>query len=85
MIDFHMHSYYSNDGEYSPAELVKKCSDADIHLMSIADHNTVRATEEALEAARSASITCLPGIEIDCTYENTDFHMLGYGAGTARI
>lgn len=79
MIDLHMHSYYSNDGEYSPAELVKKCSDADIHLMSIADHNTVRATEEALEAARSASITCLPGIEIDCTYENTDFHMLGYG------
>lgn len=54
MIDLHMHSYYSNDGEYSPAELVKKCSDADIHLMSIADHNTVHATEEALEAARSA-------------------------------
>lgn len=79
MIDLHMHSYYSNDGEFSPSELVKKCTEQDISIMSIADHNTVRATDEALEAARASGIAFLPGIEIDCTYENTNFHMLGYG------
>lgn len=79
MIDLHMHSYYSNDGEFSPSELVKKCTEQDISIMSIADHNTVRATDEALEATRAADIAFLPGIEIDCTYENTNFHMLGYG------
>ena len=79
MIDLHMHSYYSNDGEISPEELVKKCTEQDISIMSIADHNTVRATDEALEATRAADIAFLPGIEIDCTYENTNFHMLGYG------
>lgn len=79
MIDLHMHSYYSNDGEFSPSELVKKCADQDITIMSITDHNTVRATDEALKAARTAGIAYLPGIEIDCTYENTNFHMLGYG------
>ena len=79
MIDLHMHSYYSNDGEFPPSELVKKCTEQDISIMSIADHNTVRATDEALEAARAAGIAFLPGIEIDCTYENTNFHMLGYG------
>lgn len=79
MIDLHMHSYYSNDGEFSPSELVKKCADQDITIMSITDHNTVRATDEALKAARTAGIAYLPGIEIDCTYKNTNFHMLGYG------
>ena len=79
MIDLHMHSYYSNDGEISPEELVNKYQLSGASLMSIADHNTVRAVEEAASAAKAAGVAYIPGIEIDCTYENTNFHMLGYG------
>lgn len=79
MIDLHMHSSYSDDGEYSPAELVEKCFEAGIKIMSIADHNCARANAEAEEAAKAKSICYVPGIEIDCTYQDIDFHVLGYG------
>lgn len=79
MIDLHMHSSYSDDGEYSPSELVEKCFEAGIKIMSIADHNCVRANAEAEEASRTRNICYISGIEIDCTYQDTDFHVLGYG------
>ena len=30
MIDLHMHSYYSDDGEFQPEELVQKCKEEGI-------------------------------------------------------
>ena len=48
-IDLHMHSQYSVDGEILPAELVRKCKDAGIRIMAVADHNHTDGVEEALE------------------------------------
>lgn len=79
MVDLHMHSFYSDDGEFSPAELVEKCAAAGISLMSVTDHNCVRGTAEARECASRRGIRCLSGIEIDCRYSGLDFHLLGYG------
>lgn len=79
MIDLHIHSLYSSDGEFSPLELVEKCAEQGIGIMSICDHNTVRATGEAIPAAKEKGITYIPGIEIDCVYEHVNFHVLGYG------
>lgn len=79
MIDLHMHSRYSDDGEYTPAELVEQCAAQGIETMAITDHNCVRGVPEALEAAREKGITCIPGVEIDCVYEGVNFHVLGYG------
>nr|WP_330367082.1 PHP domain-containing protein [Enterocloster clostridioformis] len=45
LMDLHMHSYYSDDGEFSPGELVRQCSMNGIRIMAIADHNSVRANE----------------------------------------
>lgn len=78
MIDLHMHSYYSDDGEFPPAQLVEKCYEKGIRTMSITDHNTVRGTEEALQAAQEKDIRYIPGIEIDCTFQGMNFHVLGY-------
>ena len=47
MLDLHMHSRMSDDGEFSPAELVEKCRDAEIRFLSITDHNTLAALPEA--------------------------------------
>lgn len=79
MIDLHMHSKYSDDGEYSPSELVNRCDEAGIKIMSVTDHNCVRANAEAEKAAKEKGICYIPGIEIDCTYKNINFHVLGYG------
>ena len=40
LMDLHMHSYYSDDGEFSPEELVRQCAMSGIRVMSIADHNS---------------------------------------------
>lgn len=41
-IDLHMDTYYSDDGEFSPEEIVEKCHKAGIEIMAIADHNSVK-------------------------------------------
>lgn len=78
MIDLHIHSLYSSDGEFTPQELVEKCFKKGITMMSISDHNCVHANEEAINISNKMGITYITGIEIDCTYEDTNFHMLGY-------
>ncbi|QHQ61498.1 PHP domain-containing protein [Anaerocolumna sedimenticola] len=79
MIDLHMHSHYSEDGEYSPIELVEQCLVEKISVMSITDHNCVKANLEAQALAKSKGMKYISGIEIDCVYKNTNFHVLGYG------
>lgn len=74
-----MHSYYSDDGEFSPEELVEKCSGSGIKVMAIADHNSVRANAGAKKAANLAGITYIPAVEIDCTFQDVNLHVLGYG------
>lgn len=79
MTDLHMHSLYSEDGEFTPAQLVEQCAAQGITIMSITDHNSIRANWEAEQLAKKHGITYIPGIEIDCTFEDIGFHVLGYG------
>ncbi len=79
MIDLHMHSRYSEDGEFTPAELVEQCAEKGIFMMSVTDHNCAKANKEAAETAEKKGITYISGIEIDCTFRDTNFHVLGYG------
>lgn len=79
MIDLHMHSRFSEDGEFTPEQLVEQCAALGITTMSITDHNVARANEIAEIAAHAKGIRYIPGIEIDCTYEGVGLHVLGYG------
>lgn len=79
MIDLHMHSRYSEDGEFTPAELVEQCCRQGITTMSITDHNCARANAEARAQAEENGIRYISGIELDCTYKGLAFHVLGYG------
>ena len=78
-IDLHLHSKYSDDGELEPLELVKQCFEKSVKIMSITDHNCVKANAPAELAAQKVGIQYIPGIEIDCTFEEINFHILGYG------
>jgi Predicted metal-dependent phosphoesterases (PHP family) len=77
-VDFHIHSYYSDDGEFSPSTLVEMCANSKIDFMAISDHNTVAGIDEAMEKAKQLNIHCYPAIEIDCHYKGMNFHVLGY-------
>jgi predicted metal-dependent phosphoesterase TrpH len=83
-MDLHIHSCYSEDGEYTPSALLQMCIDADLSTMAIADHNCVKGAQEAIavketiEKAKGAHINYYPAIEIDCTFQDVNFHVLGY-------
>ena len=78
-IDLHMHSKYSDDGEFTPTQLVRQCFDAKVKIMAIADHNSIKAIDEAKEEAKKLNLTYIPATEIDCTYEDINLHVVGYG------
>jgi predicted metal-dependent phosphoesterase TrpH len=77
-IDLHMHSEYSDDGEFTPIELVRMCHQAKIRMMAITDHNSVKATSDAQQEADKLNIRYIPAIEIDCTCKDMNLHLLGY-------
>ena len=56
-IDLHIHSKYSDDGEFTPIQLVEQCYKAGIKIMSIADRNSVKAIDEAKVAIKNTEIT----------------------------
>ena len=77
-IDLHVHSKYSDDGEFSVQDIIKKCINNKIDTLSITDHNSVRGINEAILISSQSGIELISGIEIDCNYNNIDLHLLGY-------
>ncbi|MCF0108649.1 MAG: PHP domain-containing protein [Erysipelotrichaceae bacterium] len=78
-IDLHMHSLHSDDGEFTPTQLVEMNEKAGVRVMAIADHNWVKACEEGRKAAEARGMKYIDAIEIDCTYEGINLHVVGYG------
>ncbi|NLN69898.1 MAG: PHP domain-containing protein [Chloroflexi bacterium] len=78
-IDLHIHSNYSSDGEFPPAQLVEFCLAAGLTHAAVADHNTARAVDETLQAATGTPLIIIPAIEMNVVYNGLGLHMLGYG------
>ena len=77
-VDLHMHSIYSDDGEYTVVELFELAKKANLNLISITDHDTAQANKAAVVTASSYGITYLPGIEVSCQFKDIDLHVIGY-------
>ena len=77
-VDLHMHSIYSDDGEYSVFELIDMAKAKGMRLMAITDHDIAEANEDAITYAKQVGIDYLPGIEISCRHDGVDLHVLGY-------
>ncbi|NDV58302.1 PHP domain-containing protein [Bacteroides sp. 519] len=76
--DLHIHSEHSSDGEELVACITHTCLHKGIKHFSITDHNSVKGTAQAIYFAGNKDIHFIPGIEIDCNYQGTDLHVLGY-------
>lgn len=77
-LDLHIHSDYSDDGQYPPKELMSICARGGVSTAALADHNSVRGLDEAAKAAALLGVALIPAIELDCTYNGVDLHVLGY-------
>lgn len=76
VVDFHVHSSNSSDGDFSPAELVRMAVQAGFRAMSIADHDTVAAYPEAVDCGRRAGLEVIPGVELTTLFDGREFHLL---------
>ena len=78
-VDLHCHSTAS-DGTLAPSEVVALAMRNGLSALSLTDHDTIAGIPEAAEAARSARIDFLTGIEISCDVPRpATMHLLGYG------
>jgi predicted metal-dependent phosphoesterase TrpH len=75
--DLHTHTIYS-DGYYSPEKLIKKVQSHGIDTISITDHDSTNAMEEAALYADKYGIEIIPGVEISTDIRDTEVHILGF-------
>lgn len=78
MIDLHLHSSYSSDGEIEPEALVAMAVDIGLTTIALTDHDTVAGLDKFLAAGERYGIETIPGIEITTTYGGRFTHILGY-------
>ncbi|POP45587.1 PHP domain-containing protein [Superficieibacter electus] len=78
-IDLHVHSSWSDDADYSVSNLIKIAKTEQVSVLSVTDHNSSSSVEEAIYWGHQNNIHVLPGIEIDCSFGNNNYHLLGYG------
>lgn len=75
-IDLHTHTNNS-DGALSPSELVLKAKENGITTLSITDHDSVNALEEAMEVGKDTGVNVIPGVELSTDIEEREVHLLG--------
>lgn len=76
-VDLHTHTTCS-DGVLSPKEIIKKAKDVGLRAISITDHDTIQAIDQAKPVGEAIGVELVPGVEMSTTYEDKDIHILGY-------
>jgi hypothetical protein len=78
-IDLHLHSTCS-DGLLGPEQLVAAAYQAGLTTIALCDHDTVRGVAALQQAAATAGINVIPGVELSVAFQGyEDVHLLGYG------
>ncbi|MFT4580902.1 MAG: putative metal-dependent phosphoesterase TrpH [Gammaproteobacteria bacterium] len=75
VIDLHSHSDKS-DGVLSPNELLEAAFAAGVEVLSITDHDTLKAYQE-IERSPDSLPHLIPGVEFSTEWKKTGIHVLG--------
>lgn len=77
-IDLHIHTCFSSDADYTTEVLLAMAKEKNMKVISFADHNTA-GSYSTLPSYTVDGIQIIPGIELDCTIDDVNLHVLGYG------
>ncbi len=75
--DLHVHTNCS-DGIFSPEELLAKAIEHKITHISITDHDNLDGYKTALQSKFINQIEIISGIELSCSENQLEYHLLGY-------
>ena len=76
-IDLHVHTTAS-DGTLTPQEVVEKALELGFSAIAIADHDTAKGLEPAIEAVAGRELEIIPAVELSASEGESDIHILGY-------
>ena len=79
MIDLHIHTIHSSDGQYSPEEIISMAGRKGIRTLAFCDHMDVRAAMEGMDTARSCGIELFSGVEVSTCWKGLEHHLICYG------
>ena len=77
-IDLHVHTLYSQDGEWPPRRILEEARRAGVRFLAFADHDSVAAVPEGIALAPEFGISYAPAVEITSRLGEHDVHVLGY-------
>jgi predicted metal-dependent phosphoesterase TrpH len=78
-VDLHLHTTCS-DGSLSPEELVAAANAGGLDAIALTDHDTAVGVARAQAAAdATGGPRVIAGIELTCSLEGAEVHLLGYG------
>ena len=75
--DLHTHTHHS-DGTRSSREVIDVAKQHGLEIVSISDHDNLAAYFEIKPYAEQCGVTLVPGVELSCTFEGVDVHVLAY-------
>ncbi len=78
MIDLHIHTNASSDGQHSPSEIFAMAREKNLRAISFADHNSVKNVEEGFQLAAEWGIEFFSCIELNTLHGGLDLHLLAY-------
>ncbi|WP_422486779.1 PHP domain-containing protein [Gudongella sp. DL1XJH-153] len=75
-----MHTHTTaSDGLLTPTELVLKAYQRRLDGIAITDHDSIEGIQEALiESIKIPGFSVIPGVEMGCSHEDEEVHILGY-------
>ncbi|MBU1207172.1 MAG: PHP domain-containing protein [Proteobacteria bacterium] len=78
MIDLHIHTNASSDGQHSPREIFAMAREKGLRAIAFADHNSVANVEEGLRLAGEFGIELIPCMELNTFHNGLDLHLLTF-------
>lgn len=78
MIDLHIHTNASSDGQHSPREIFQMARRKGLRAIAFADHNSVQNVGEGIRLAGEFGIEFIPCLELNTLFNGLDLHLLAY-------
>ena len=78
MIDLHIHTHASSDGQHSPREIFEMARHKGLRAIAFADHNSVDNVEEGFRISREFSMEFISCLELNTLHNGLDLHLLAF-------
>jgi predicted metal-dependent phosphoesterase TrpH len=78
VIDLHIHTDASSDGQHSPREIFEMAREKGLRAIAFADYNSIDHVAEGLKLADEFRLEFLPCLELNAFVNGLDLHLLAY-------